>query len=36
MKPYTADILMPDLAGKVRVAREILEIYQTVNQAESK
>ena len=36
MKPYTADILMPDLAGKVRVAREILEIYQTVNQVESK
>jgi LPPG:FO 2-phospho-L-lactate transferase len=36
MKPYTADILMPDLAGKVRVAREILKIYQTVNQVESK
>jgi len=36
MKPYTADILMPDLAGKVRVAQEILEIYQTVNQVESK
>ena len=36
MKPYTADIIMPDLAGKVRVAREILEIYQTVNQVESK
>ena len=36
MKPYTADILMPNLAGKVRVAQEILEIYQTVNQVESK
>jgi LPPG:FO 2-phospho-L-lactate transferase len=36
MKPYTADIIMPDLAGKVRVAQEILEIYQTVNQVESK
>ena len=36
MKPYTADILMPDLAGKVRVAQEILEIYQTVNQVGSK
>ena len=36
MKPYTADIIMPDLAGKVRVAQRILEIYQTVNQVESK
>ena len=36
MKPYTADILMPDLEGKVRLAQEILEIYQTVNQVESK
>ncbi|MDA9672854.1 2-phospho-L-lactate transferase [Paracoccaceae bacterium] len=36
MKPYTADILMPDLAGKVRVAREILEIYKTISRVGSK
>ena len=36
MKPYTADILMPDLAGKVRVAHEILEIYKTISRVGSK
>ena len=36
MKPYTADILMPDLAGKVRVAHEILEIYKTISRLGSK
>ena len=36
MKPYTADILMPDLAGKVRVAHEILEIYRTISRVDSK
>jgi LPPG:FO 2-phospho-L-lactate transferase len=36
MKPYTADILMPDLAGKVRVAHEILEIYKNVSRVSSK
>jgi LPPG:FO 2-phospho-L-lactate transferase len=36
MKPYTADILMPDLASKVRVAHEILEIYKTISRVGSK
>ena len=36
MKPYTADILMPDLAGKVRVSHEILEIYKTISRVGSK
>jgi LPPG:FO 2-phospho-L-lactate transferase len=36
MKPYTSDILMPDLAGKVRVAHEILEIYKTISRVGSK
>ena len=36
MKPYTADILMPDLASKVRVAHEILEIYKTISRLGSK
>ena len=36
MVPYTADILMPDLAGKVRLAREILQIYRNVSRVDSK
>ena len=36
MVPYTADILMPDLAGKVRLAREILQLYRNVSRVDSK
>ena len=36
MIPYTTDILMPDLAGKVRLAHEILAIYQNESRMDSK
>ena len=36
MQAYTADIFMPDLAGKVRLAREILELHKNVSRVGSK
>ena len=36
MQAYTAHIFMPDLAGKVRLAREILELHKNVSRVGSK
>ena len=36
MQAYIADIFMPDLEGKVRLAREILELYKNVSRVDSK
>jgi LPPG:FO 2-phospho-L-lactate transferase len=36
MQVHTADIFMPDLAGKVRLAHEILELHKNVNRLDQK
>ncbi len=36
MQAHTTDILMPDLAGKVRLAHEILELHKNVNRLDQK
>ena len=36
MQAHTADIFMPDLVGKVRLANEILELHKNVNRLDQK
>jgi len=36
MQVYTSDIFMPDLAGKVRLAHEILGLHKNVNRLDQK